>query len=103
MKKKLRYLLDFTVSSMRWDHANLLCIVPILSDDPKVETLQNLLIYKDMNAIMGNQSRMMCIVIIITMIHQTPNVLPIRIGLAVYDKSMRDLQIVINSGVDISI
>ena len=28
---------------------------------------------------------------------ETPNVLPIRIGLAVYDKSMRDLQIVINS------
>ena len=34
---------------------------------------------------------------------ETPNVLPIRIGLAVYDKSMRDSQIVINSGVDISI
>ena len=84
---------------MRWDHANLLCIVPILSDDPKVETTQNLLIYKDMNAIMANQSYMH--VIIITMIHssarETPNVLPIRIGLAVYDKSMRDLQIVINS------
>ena len=32
-KKKLGTLLDLCVSSLRRGHANLLCIVPILSDD----------------------------------------------------------------------
>ena len=32
LAKKLWYFLDFCVSSMHWGHANLLCIVPILSD-----------------------------------------------------------------------
>jgi len=35
-KKKQFTLLDLCVSSLRRGHANLLCIVPILSDDPKV-------------------------------------------------------------------
>ena len=34
--KKLFTLLDLCVSSLRRGHANLLCIVPILTDDPKV-------------------------------------------------------------------
>ena len=32
--KKLGTLLDLCVSSLRRGHANLLCVVPILSDDP---------------------------------------------------------------------
>ena len=35
--KKLITLLDLCVSSLRRGHANLLCIVPILSDDPQRE------------------------------------------------------------------
>ena len=35
MSKKLVTLLDLRVSSLRRGHANLLCIVPILSDDPR--------------------------------------------------------------------
>ena len=35
MSKKLVTLLDLCVSSLRRGHANLLCIVPILSDDPR--------------------------------------------------------------------
>ena len=31
-------LLDLCVSSLRRDHANLLCIVPILTDDPRRES-----------------------------------------------------------------
>ena len=31
-------LLDLCVSSLRRGHANLLCIVPILSDDPRRES-----------------------------------------------------------------
>ena len=34
-KKKLFTLLDLFVSSLRRGHANLLCIVPILTDDPE--------------------------------------------------------------------
>jgi len=35
MEKKNGYtLLDLSVSSLRRGHANLLCIVPILTDDP---------------------------------------------------------------------
>ena len=33
--KKLCTLLDLCVSSLRRGHANLLCIVPILTDDPR--------------------------------------------------------------------
>ena len=33
--KKLFTLLDLCVSSLRRGHANLLCIVPILTDDPQ--------------------------------------------------------------------
>ena len=33
--KKLVTLLDLCVSSLRRGHANLLCIVPILTDDPR--------------------------------------------------------------------
>ena len=33
--KKLVTLLDLCVSSLRRGHANLLCIVPILPDDPR--------------------------------------------------------------------
>ena len=36
--KKLCTLLDLCVSSLRRGHANLLCIVPILSDDPREES-----------------------------------------------------------------
>merc|ERR1719433_224933 len=36
---KLFTLLDLCVSSLRRGHANLLCIVPILTDDPRREVL----------------------------------------------------------------
>ena len=36
--QKLGTLLDLCVSSLRRGHANLLCIVPILSDDPRRES-----------------------------------------------------------------
>ena len=36
---KLFTLLDLCVSSLRRGHANLLCIVPILTDDPRRESL----------------------------------------------------------------
>ena len=36
--KKLCTLLDVCVSSLRRGHANLLCIVPILTDDPRRES-----------------------------------------------------------------
>ena len=36
--KKMFTLLDLCVSSLRRGHANLLCIVPILSDDPREES-----------------------------------------------------------------
>ena len=35
-------LLDLCVSSLRRGHANLLCIVPILTDDPRRESKQRL-------------------------------------------------------------
>ena len=38
--KKLFTLLDLCVSSLRRGHANLLCIVPILTDDPRRESEQ---------------------------------------------------------------
>ena len=38
MSKKLVTLLDLCVSSLRRGHANLLCIVPILLDDPRRES-----------------------------------------------------------------
>ena len=31
----LRSLLDLCVSSLRWGHASLLCVVPMLTDDPR--------------------------------------------------------------------
>ena len=37
-QKKLCTLLDLCVSSLRRGHANLLCIVPILTDDPRRES-----------------------------------------------------------------
>ena len=37
-RKKLVTLLDLCVSSLRRGHANLLCIVPILSDDRRSES-----------------------------------------------------------------
>ena len=37
-EKKLYTLLDLCVSSLRRGHANLLCIVPILTDDPRRES-----------------------------------------------------------------
>ena len=37
--KKLFTLLDLCVSSLRRGHANLLCIVPILTDDPRRESV----------------------------------------------------------------
>ena len=39
-QKKLVTLLDLCVSSLRRGHANLLCIVPILTDDPRRESNQ---------------------------------------------------------------
>ena len=39
--KKLFTLLDLCVSSLRRGHANLLCIVPILTDDPRRESKMN--------------------------------------------------------------
>jgi hypothetical protein len=41
-KKKLFTLLDLCVSSLRRGHANLLCIVPILTDDPRRESEHSL-------------------------------------------------------------
>ena len=38
--KKMFTLLDLCVSSLRRGHANLLCIVPILSDDPRRASTQ---------------------------------------------------------------
>ena len=38
LHKKLGTLLDLCVSSLRRGHANLLCIVPVLSDDPRRES-----------------------------------------------------------------
>jgi hypothetical protein len=38
ISKKLFTLLDLGVSSLRRGHANLLCIVPILTDDPRRES-----------------------------------------------------------------
>ena len=38
LEKKLITFLDLCVSSLRRGHANLLCIVPILSDDPRRES-----------------------------------------------------------------
>ena len=38
VQKKLFTLLDLCVSSLRRGHANLLCIVPILTDDPRRES-----------------------------------------------------------------
>ena len=38
LHKKLGTLLDLCVSSLRRGHANLVCIVPILSDDPRRES-----------------------------------------------------------------
>ena len=38
LQKKLCTLLDLCVSSLRRGHANLLCIVPILTDDPRRES-----------------------------------------------------------------
>ena len=37
-KQKISTLLDLCVSSLRRGHANLLCIVPILTDDPRRES-----------------------------------------------------------------
>ena len=37
-KKNLTTLLDLCVSSLRRGHANLLCIVPILTDGPRRES-----------------------------------------------------------------
>ena len=38
--KKSSTLLDLCVSSLRRGHANLLCIVPILTDDPRRESIE---------------------------------------------------------------
>ena len=40
LKKKLGTLLDLCVSSLRRGHANLLCIVPILTDVPRRESIK---------------------------------------------------------------
>ena len=37
--QKLGTVLDLCLSSLRRGHANLLCIVPILSDDPRRESI----------------------------------------------------------------
>ena len=42
-KKTMLTLLDLCVSSLRRGHANLLCIVPILTDDPRRESSARLL------------------------------------------------------------
>ena len=39
LSKKIDTLLDLCVSSLRRGHANLLCVVPILSDDPRRESV----------------------------------------------------------------
>jgi hypothetical protein len=44
-QKILEPFLDLCVSSLRRGHANLLCIVPILSDVPKDNGIPNHLIY----------------------------------------------------------
>ena len=40
VNKKFGTLLDLCVSSLRRGYANLLCIVPILTDDPRRESTQ---------------------------------------------------------------
>ena len=42
-KKNVLLLLELCVSSLRRGHANLLCIVPILTDDPKVTRLVDII------------------------------------------------------------
>ena len=42
LPKKLFTLLDLCVSSLRRGHANLLCIVPILTDDPRRESNESM-------------------------------------------------------------
>ena len=39
MPLRVLTLLDLSVSSLRRGHANLLCIVPILTDDPRRESM----------------------------------------------------------------
>ena len=39
--KKMVTLLDLCVSSLRRGHANLLCIVPILTDDPEGNPMED--------------------------------------------------------------
>ena len=39
-REKFGTLLDLCVSSLRRGHANLLCIVPILTDDPREESTE---------------------------------------------------------------
>ena len=47
-QKNCYTLLDLSVSSLRRGHANLLCIVPILADDPRgVPTVYPPQVYKD--------------------------------------------------------
>ena len=43
--EKLFTLLDLCVSSLRRGHANLLCIVPILTDDPRRESIGTYVLY----------------------------------------------------------
>ena len=45
VNKKLSTLLDLCVSSLRRGHANLLCIVPILTDDPRRESNMRVIIW----------------------------------------------------------
>ena len=40
-EEKNEYFLDLCVSSLRRGHANLLCIVPILTDVPKDTSFRN--------------------------------------------------------------
>ena len=44
LNKELFTLLDLCVSSLRRGHANLLCIVPILTDDPRRESIRTVAI-----------------------------------------------------------
>ena len=42
VREKFGTLLDLCVSSLRRGHANLLCIVPILTDDPREESTERI-------------------------------------------------------------
>ena len=58
-------LLDLCVSSLRRGHANLLCIVPVLTDDPRRESMRVLVLYNSSNNNDNNNNNNIIIIIMI--------------------------------------